>query len=363
MTMMRMTVRSPAPMYIASPFWLIARLTPEGPILKLSYEDVPRLRRSDCSQPGISRRRRGRGFEYRRDDGRLIRDRHELERIRSLAVPPAWTDVWICADPFGHLQATGVDSAGRRQYLYHDAWRERRDREKFDRMLDFAAALVPLRAQTSRASPATVWDANACSHALSGCSTSASGGSAARPTRGQRHVRSCDDAPLARRARRGARGHFRLSGQGRGSAASSPWSILRRSPLSGPSSAGGQVATSCSPTRTAATGSTSAPRTSTSSSRSSRAARTPPRTSRTWNATVLAASSLALLGREAKSTTARKRVVSLAMQEVARYLGNTPAVCRSSYVDPRVVDRFNAGQTVLGALERLRWTSRSPSAR
>ncbi|HSE80941.1 MAG TPA: hypothetical protein VLA87_04485, partial [Gaiellaceae bacterium] len=111
---------------------------------------MPRLRRSDCSRPGISRRRRGRGFEYRRDDGRLIRDRRELERIRSLAVPPAWTDVWICADPLGHLQATGVDSAGRRQYLYHDAWRKRRDREKFERMLDFAAALRPLRAQTSR---------------------------------------------------------------------------------------------------------------------------------------------------------------------------------------------------------------------
>ncbi len=74
---------------------------------------------------------------------------------------------------------------------------------------------------------------------------------------------------------------------------------------------------------------------------------------RTWKATVLAASSIALLGRRAKSATARKRVVSLAIVEVARYLGNTPAVCRSSYVDPRVVDRFNAGQTILGTLERL----------
>ncbi len=80
----------------------------------------------------------------------MIRDRAELERIRSLAIPPAWSDVWICADPLGHLQATGTDAAGRRQYLYHDAWRSRRDREKFERMLDFAAALGPLRAHTDR---------------------------------------------------------------------------------------------------------------------------------------------------------------------------------------------------------------------
>ena len=74
---------------------------------------------------------------------------------------------------------------------------------------------------------------------------------------------------------------------------------------------------------------------------------------RTWNATVLAASSIALLGQRAKSATARKRIVSLAITEVARYLGNTPAVCRASYVDPRVIDRFDAGQTILGALNRL----------
>jgi DNA topoisomerase IB len=74
---------------------------------------------------------------------------------------------------------------------------------------------------------------------------------------------------------------------------------------------------------------------------------------RTWNATVLAATSIALLGRQAASKTARKRVVSLAIREVARYLGNTPAVCRKSYVDPRVVDRFAAGQTIIAALEKL----------
>jgi DNA topoisomerase IB len=106
---------------------------------------MPRLRRVDCSLPGFSRRQQGRGFEYRDEDGRTIDDPGTIERIRQLAIPPAWTDVWICADPWGHLQATGIDAAARKQYLYHERWRARRDREKFDRMLEFAEALPLMR--------------------------------------------------------------------------------------------------------------------------------------------------------------------------------------------------------------------------
>ena len=106
---------------------------------------MPRLRRVDCSEPGIRRARRGRGFSYLGADGAPIRDREVLERIGALAIPPAWEDVWICPDERGHIQATGVDAAGRKQYRYHDAWRERQDRVKFDRMLDFARALPRLR--------------------------------------------------------------------------------------------------------------------------------------------------------------------------------------------------------------------------
>jgi len=80
-------------------------------------------------RPGIRRRRRGRGFEYRLPDGTLLRDRDTRERIRALAIPPAWTDVWINPDPRGHLQATGRDVRGRKQYRYHPRWRRRRDRE------------------------------------------------------------------------------------------------------------------------------------------------------------------------------------------------------------------------------------------
>jgi DNA topoisomerase IB len=95
---------------------------------------------------GITRRRRGKGFSYFHD-GRPVTDPASLERIRSLVIPPAWHQVWICLDPQGHLQATGVDAAGRRQYRYHDQWRARRDAAKFDHMLEVAAALPRLRKQ------------------------------------------------------------------------------------------------------------------------------------------------------------------------------------------------------------------------
>ena len=95
---------------------------------------MPRLRHVDCSEPGFGRRRHGRGFVYVDERGDRLVDPVELERIKSLVIPPAWTDVWICRLANGHLQAVGTDAAGRRQYLYHPVWREQRDRQKFDEM-------------------------------------------------------------------------------------------------------------------------------------------------------------------------------------------------------------------------------------
>src|ERR671926_1680946 len=106
---------------------------------------MARLRRVDCSGPGITRRRRGRGFEYLDQNGNRIEDPVVLARINELVIPPAWQDVWICPYPMGHIQATGLDARGRKQYRYHDKWRERRDAQKFEEMIDFARALPKLR--------------------------------------------------------------------------------------------------------------------------------------------------------------------------------------------------------------------------
>src|SRR5207253_349851 len=99
---------------------------------------------------GIRRRRSGRGFTYLGPDGTGLRDEGELRRIRSLAVPPAWTDVWICPNPKGHIQATGRDAKGRKQYRYHPRWREVRDETKYERMIAFGQALPRIRERVER---------------------------------------------------------------------------------------------------------------------------------------------------------------------------------------------------------------------
>jgi DNA topoisomerase-1 len=105
------------------------------------------MRYSSDAQPGIARRRAGIGFSYRRPDGTTLRDPEALARIRSLAIPPAWTDVWICLDPMGHIQATGRDARGRKQYRYHPNWRRRRDTAKYRRLVEFGRALPRIRAR------------------------------------------------------------------------------------------------------------------------------------------------------------------------------------------------------------------------
>src|SRR5216110_510788 len=110
-----------------------------------------RLRRADCTMAGLRRRKSGKSFSYVDESGKRITDREVLDRIAALAIPPAWTDVWICPWPNGHIQATGVDARGRRQYRYHDSWRVHRDRDKFDHMLEFARVLPRLRKRCAKA--------------------------------------------------------------------------------------------------------------------------------------------------------------------------------------------------------------------
>lgn len=108
------------------------------------------LRYSSDSEPGYSRRRRGAGFSYHYPDGKLVTRQTILDRIQSLGLPPAYQEVWVCRDEFGHLQATGRDEKGRKQYRYHDKWREFRDIQKFDGLADFANALPRIRSKISR---------------------------------------------------------------------------------------------------------------------------------------------------------------------------------------------------------------------
>jgi DNA topoisomerase IB len=314
---------------------------------------VARLRRADCSRAGITRRRRGRGFEYRDPSGALLQDEEALVRIRALAIPPAWTDVWICTDPHGHLQATGVDAAGRKQYRYHDRWRERRDREKFDRMLDFADRLPDLRHDV-----VALLDGNglsrervlACAVRLLDLGFFRIGTEAYAETNEtfglatmrRAHVRlgaSCSltfDYPAKGGKRRlqsvvdpGVYAVVEELKRRRGSPELLAWQADGRT-VDVTSDAINDFI------RERAGGPFTA------------------KDFRTWNATVLAAVSLAVASPAAVRTpTARKRAKSLAVREVSRYLGNTPAVCRASYIDPRVFDRFDAGVTVVGALDHL----------
>ena len=108
------------------------------------------LRYVSDGQLGNRRIRKGRDFQFINPSGRAIKDEDDLRRIRKLAIPPPWTDVWICPDPHGHLQATGRDARGRKQHRYHPRWREVRDATKYDRMLQFARKLPAIRRQVAR---------------------------------------------------------------------------------------------------------------------------------------------------------------------------------------------------------------------
>jgi DNA topoisomerase I len=313
---------------------------------------VPRLRRADCSGPGITRRRRGGGFEYLDEEGTRVEEKDVLVRIRELAIPPAWNDVWICPYPHGHIQAVGTDAAGRRQYLYHQAWRDRRDQEKFDEMTRFARALPTLRR------------------------------AAARHLRGKELSR---ERVLACAVRLLDRGFFRIGTEGYAEE-NETYGLAtmerRHVRLGGdgllvfdyPSKGGKRRVQSVVDTEVYDVVAALKRRRSGSELLAFRNGRAwvdvrsddindyikqvtrdgfSAKDFRTWNATVLAAVALAVSGRATASKAARTRAISRAVKEVAHYLGNTPAVCRASYIDPRVFDRYRDGLTIGGALEKL----------
>jgi DNA topoisomerase-1 len=315
---------------------------------------MPRLRRVDCATPAISRRRRGRGFEYLDEDGDRIEDPDVIERIRSLAIPPAWDDVWICSDPLGHIQATGVDARGRKQYRYHDLWRERRDRRKFDEMVSFARSLPKLRKQVERdlrkrkisrervlACAVRLLDRGffrigsedyAEENETYGVATmrkrhvTVSGDKVVfdyEAKGGKRRVQVVGDraiSGLVRALRRRRGGGWELLAYRNGRL----WRDIRSTEIND------YIKAVVGEEHSA-------------------------KDFRTWNATVLAAVVLAASARERDLSTkgGRNRAKRDAVNQVSHHLGNTPAVCRDSYIDPRVFDRFDGGLTVGGVFERL----------
>jgi DNA topoisomerase IB len=313
---------------------------------------MPRLRRSDCSGPGITRRKHGRGFVYLDDTGDRVTEPEVVDRIQGLGIPPAWRDVWICPYPNGHLQATGTDAAGRKQYLYHQEWRARRDQEKFDDMVRFAQALPDLRervaADLRSSDEVTRERVLACAVRLldrgffriGSEEYSIRNESYGLATMRKEHVRLADDGGMvfdypAKSGRRRVQGVVdpesfevvaRLKRRRGGSDEllayqdRRRWRDLRAEDVN-------------EYLKQATGGDFSA------------------KDFRTWNATLLAAVALAVAGEAAGTKTGRNRAIRRAVEETAVYLGNTPAVCRASYIDPRVFDAYRSGLVITPVLE------------
>ncbi|HTN24938.1 MAG TPA: DNA topoisomerase IB [Solirubrobacteraceae bacterium] len=304
-----------------------------------------RLRRSDPSGPGYARRRRGKGFQYLDEEGGRITDAEVVARITALVIPPAWQDVWISPDPFGHIQATGVDQRGRKQYVYHPRWRARRDVRKFDDMLAFARALPALRDVVERdialgdmsreqvlACAARLLDLGffrigsevyAVENETYGLATMrkdhvTTSGEVVRfdyvAKESKRRLQAITDPEVAaivrtlKRRRGGGEELLAYKRDGR-------WCDVRSADINAYLKAATGIDVSA-------------------------------KDFRTWGATVLAAVGVAVIEPGELTRSGRKRAIMRAVKEVAFYLGNTPAVARNSYIDPRVFDRFRAGETI-----------------
>jgi DNA topoisomerase IB len=313
---------------------------------------MPRLRRADCTGPGIRRIRHGRGFRFSEEDGTKVTDPDALERIAALAIPPAWTEVWICSDPRGHIQATGLDGAGRKQYLYHQDWREHRDREKFEHMLEFAAKLPAMRAQLDQdlalrglqerrvlACVAKLLDLGFFrigseryaeqnesyglatmrrSHVEVGAGRVIFDFPAKSAKRQRQEIADPSVLPTIRALKRRRGGGQELFAYLEDGA----WKDVVSEQIN-------EYVKELTEDHFTA------------------------KDFRTWNATVLAAVGVAVNSNGAVTKTARKKVATEAVKQVAEYLNNTPAVCRSAYIDPRVFDRFDSGETIRSALKRI----------
>jgi DNA topoisomerase-1 len=320
----------------------------------LPIQSGVRLKRSDVHGPGWRRRRAGKGFAYYDEDGVLIKD-DRVDRIRELAIPPAWQDVWICPWPNGHIQATGIDAAGRKQYRYHDRWRARRDAAKHERVLEIAHQLPDVRDAVMEAIGGTGLTRErvlACAVRLLDLGAFRVGseqyaednGTYGLATLRRDHVRVRGEKTFFAFPAKGGK-DWELELKDR------PTADVVRELLKRPDDTGEDLlgywvddpdgrqwhdvtSTEINAYLKEVSG-----------------AEITAKDFRTWNATVHMAAALAEAPTPA-SRTGRKRVVKQAYERVSDTLGNTPAVCKASYVDPRVVDRFESGETIADALEK-----------
>jgi DNA topoisomerase-1 len=320
-----------------------------------------RLRRSVVGGPGIRRVRRGRGFSYQNPDGTPVTDAATLKRIKDLVIPPAWKKVWICSYPNGHIQAVGDDVAGRRQYLYHQKWQQERNEEKFDRVLEMSAALPDMRRRIAADLRRRSLDRDRvvalALHILDLGYFRAGGEQYAEdndsygiatllcehialqkravefdyPAKsGVRRTLLIDDPEVVRSVRALLRGRGRTERLLVCRNRSSGWTDLHADDLNArfKELVGDEYTV---------------------------------KDLRTWHGTVLAAAAFVDADPPANNTVI-KRVESAVMKEVAEELGNTPAVARSSYVDPRVVVGYESGLTIAAAARRANRT-KVPSKR
>ena len=305
---------------------------------------MPRLRTVSPRDPGWTRRRAGKGFVYFNEFGQPLAPEDVL-RCKQLVIPPAWRQVWICPSPNGHIQAVGTDDAGRRQYLYHPYWRLKRDESKHDRVLTVAARLPTARRRVIkhlRMEGMPYERALAAAFRLLDLGFFRIGGEAYAEANNSYGLATIQKEHVSIKGRTVIFEYVAKSGQERYVALAD--SLVRAAVrdllsrregdaelLAYEDSTGWHDINSTeinAYVKGVVGGEVSA------------------KDFRTWHGTVIAEVSLAGAVERSRSVAARKRAVSSAMKEVSVYLGNTPAVARKSYVDPRVVDLFHDGVTI-----------------
>jgi DNA topoisomerase-1 len=304
---------------------------------------VPALRHSSDHEAGYTRRRHGRGERYFDDRGRPVRDPKVVARIRALAIPPAWRDVWICRSSRGHLQATGIDAAGRKQYRYHPAWHEEQARQKYERILRFAERLPVLRAATDRHLRRRRLDrAKALATAVQlldrtlirvgGEEYASSNGTFGLATLRSRHLTIEDDLiVLDFEGKGGADQHAEVESRRLARVLQEMDDLPGYEVLKYQDRDGTVVDVRSEDVNAYI--------------QEHMGEEFSAKDFRTWAGTVAAAVALDELG-EVEGARKRQRAVAAVVHQAAELLGNTPAVCRANYIDPRVIDHFLDGRTI-----------------